>query len=455
MRRYCGLFLAMVLVLGACSESSLTLGSGPGSGPDGGRGTGPAGTTPPADEVRTDPDEVVQIALDDLEAYWDSTYPEIYDGDFEPLAGGFVPYGPTSPTPQCGPDPLSYDDIAGNALYCPDEDLIAWDRAELIPSLQEQYGPLTVGIVMAHEYAHAIQARADVRGRTVTLELQADCFAGGWVADVADRIPTFATAGDALDQAVGGFLELRDTIGVSARDPNAHGSGFDRVSAFQDGFEGGAAACTSYEADPPAVVAIPFGSLNDRVQGGNLPLDELIDPLAIDLESFYTALFDEQGETWDPVDDFVAFDPAADTVTCGTETFDESELELASFYCVPEDTIYIDLVGLIPALEEIGDFAFGGEFARLYAISAQAQLELLDADPRGLHADCLTGVYAAAQFLRQIPDQQLVLSPGDLDEIVIAFLAFGGDDDVTAFERTSAFRAGFLDGVADCEPFLR
>ncbi len=450
MRRHRGIiFIVLLLVLGACTESTLTLSSGPDDG------VGPAPDDPTIGDVETDPDEVVATALDDLEDYWAETYPAIYDGPFERLSGGFVAYGPTTATPACGPDPLAYDDIEANALYCPDEDLIAWDRVALIPDLQEKYGALTVGIVMAHEYAHAIQARADVRGRTVTLELQADCFAGAWVDDVDDRIATFSTSADALDQAVGGFLELRDTIGVSARDSNAHGSGFDRVSAFQDGFEGGAVACTSYESDPPEVVAIPFGSVDDRIQGGNLPLDELIEPLVADLESFYAALFDERGRRWDPIDDFVAFDPAVDTVTCGAESFDRTELELASFYCVPDDTIYIDQVGLIPALAEIGDFAFGGELARLYAISAQSQLGMLDADRRGLQADCLTGVYSAAEFLRQIPEQRLVLSPGDLDEIIIAFLAFGGDDDVTAFERTSSFRVGFLDGFDACDQYLR
>jgi len=43
------------------------------------------------------------------------------------------------------------------------------------------------------------------------------------------------TAAD-MDTALAGVLDLRDTPGTSNIDPNAHGSGFDRVSAFQDGF---------------------------------------------------------------------------------------------------------------------------------------------------------------------------------------------------------------------------
>ena len=439
--------LVVALLAAACTQSELGFDA-----------DGPVRPAPdvPEGDVLTDPDEVADAALADLEAYWADALPDVYGVPFEPLAGGYVPYGPDAPLPACGPEPLRYDQIAENALYCPAEDLIAWDRVNLTPDLQQRFGSLTVGLVMAHEFAHAVQARAGVRGTTVTLELQADCFAGAWVDDVDDRIATFHTGADALDSAVAGLLELRDAIGVAGYDANAHGSGFDRVSAFQQGFEDGPEACATYQDDPPAVVAIPFGSANDAASGGNLPLDELFDPLVADLESFYAALFDDLGETWDPVGGFDAVDPADGAVECGDEEIEPDELELAAFYCVADDTAYMDGDELIPALFEIGDFAFGGELARIYAYAAQEQL---DVDPAGdvaagLHADCLTGVFASAAFLERVPEQRLWLSPGDLDEIIIAFLAFGGEEGATAFERTAAFRAGFVEGVAPCDDLL-
>lgn len=417
----------------------------------------------PTDEERTeetvpvdvDADEVVGMALDDLADYWGDRLPGLYEREFTPPIGGLVPYGPDTPVPQCGDVPIRYEDISANALYCPELDFIAWDRVNLVPGLQENFGPLTVGIVMAHEYAHAIQGRGEVRGEVVTLELQADCFAGAWVADVDDRIDLFSTGDDRLDQAVGGFLDLRDTIGVAANDPNAHGSGFDRVSAFQEGFDIGPDICVGYEDDPPPVVALPFRSIGDLENEGNMPIDDLVPLLLDDLESFYDALFIDEGVTWGPLGGLVPFDPAVDEVECGKRELSGDELERASFYCVPDDTIYIDNADLIPALDAIGDFAVGGEIARQYAFAAQDQLGILDdhADTE-LHADCLTGVYASAQFLENIPDQQLFLSPGDLDEIIIAFLAFGGDVDTTAFERTASFRSGFLDGFDECESYL-
>ena len=439
--------LAVALVLTACAESGLSL-----------QESSVGGVRPDRETTEfpdADPDEVVEIALDDLADHWSDELPRLYGTDFTPIAGGLVPYGPDTPIPQCGPQPIAYEDIAGNALYCPEQDIIAWDRVNLIPDLDERFGPLTVGIVMAHEFAHAIQMRGGVRGDTVTLELQADCFAGAWVADVEDRIDVFATAGSSLDQAIGGFLELRDTVGVGATDPNAHGSGFDRVSAFQDGYDIGGEACVDYEEEPPPVVAIPFTSLSDFEQGGNLPIATLLPLLRSDLESFFGDLVTDGGGAWEPIADLTPVDPARDVVECGNETLEGVDLELASFYCVPDHTIYIDEVGLVPALDEIGDFAFGGEIARQYAFAAQARLGILDrvADTE-LHADCLTGAYAAAEFFGQIPgDQQLALSPGDLDEVVIAFLAFGSGD-ATAFDRTAAFRSGFVEDVAACEAFL-
>ncbi len=439
------LSLLVVALLAGCSPSDLTL--------DGDGGAVRPDPDAPAGEVSADPDEVAQLALDDLREYWADTMPDVYDTGFEPLRGGYVPYGPDSPLPSCGPDPLTYEVISENALYCPAEDLIAWDRVNLLPDLQERFGSLTVGLVMAHEFAHAVQSRALVRGATVTLELQADCFAGSWVDDVDDRVPTFATDGDALDQAVAGLLELRDTLGVSGSSGSAHGSGFDRVSAFQQGFEEGPEACAAYADEPPPVVAIPFGSATDVATGGNMPVGDLLEPLQADLESFFAALFEELDETWDPVSGFDAFDPADGPITCGDEEVEGAELELAAFYCAADDTAYIDGVGLVGELEAIGDFAFGGELARLYAYAAQEQLGV-DPDDEvaaGLHADCMTGVFAAAEFSQQIPKQRLVLSPGDLDEIIIAFLAFGAEDGATAFERTAAFRAGFVEGVAPCD----
>ena len=74
-----------------------------------------------------------------------------------------------------------------------------------------------------------------------------------------------------LDTALAGLLTLSDPSGVDGAQDGAHGNGFDRVSAFQDGFESGAEVCAGYESDPPAVTEAGYTSYEDQATGGNLP----------------------------------------------------------------------------------------------------------------------------------------------------------------------------------------
>ena len=49
-----------------------------------------------------------------------------------------------------------------------------------------------------------------------------------------------------LDEAIAGFVVFRDAPGTPADDPDAHGSAFQRIGAFQDGVINGAQACAPY-----------------------------------------------------------------------------------------------------------------------------------------------------------------------------------------------------------------
>jgi len=328
-----------------------------------------------------------------------------------------------------------------------------------------------IGIVFAHEFGHAIQLRSGTEGPTIVLELQADCFAGAWTADVEAGNSEFFEVGlDDLDKAVAGFLELRDGVGTDASDPAAHGTGFDRIGSFVEGYERGAGRCAEYpaqfESGELVIVEVPFSDQEDFDRGGNLPLDELGPLLLEDLEDFWTVLFDAEGLTWTPVTDVVGFDPDIDEVACGGETYRGDVLVGASFYCIDSDTIYLDDVNLVPALNEIGDYAVATEIARQYAYAAQVRLGIEDNTlGTNLQADCLTGLYASSGFIGDRGEgQRLFLSPGDLDEAVIAFLLtsdanedVGTDEEASvgsAFQRFGAYRAGFLDGTAACDALL-
>ncbi|HZA75330.1 MAG TPA: neutral zinc metallopeptidase [Acidimicrobiales bacterium] len=436
-----------------------------------------------------DLDALVAAAIDDVEAYWTETYPEVYDGPFEPLAGGYHPYGPTTEMPTCGPVPVTYEEIAGNAFYCPSEDLIAWDQATLIPEINETFGGFTVGIVFAHEFAHAIQARAGVTGpRTIDLELQADCYAGAWTAHVADGgSDTFEVTDRELDSSVAGMVAIRDVPGTDPGDPSAHGSGFDRITAFQEGYESGPQHCADYEDSPRQTVQIPFtdadltsanpgnlqpedfgpgcpADLDERIISGRFESGEaddcgLASRLEADLNVNYTSLLEELGEEWTPIEDLVLVDPAGDEVMCGGDTLSGDGLRNAALYCEDENIVVIDGAGLTPELYGIGDFAFGAEVARLWAIAAQAQLGLEgEGVDDSLQADCLTGVYTRSIIpdpATDEPDSQILrISPGDLDEGIQGFIAYGDallGETGTAFERTDALRTGVVDGLEGCE----
>src|SRR4051812_33641490 len=113
--------------------------------------------------------DVVTRSLDDIERYWTATYPALSNGAaFKPVHGGYHPYTEADPPPACGGEAGSYQP---NAFYCPDGDFIAWDAEKLIPQLQSDFGDLLVGVVLAHEYGHAIQTRLGLTDQpTVVVE---------------------------------------------------------------------------------------------------------------------------------------------------------------------------------------------------------------------------------------------------------------------------------------------
>ena len=413
-----------------------------------------------------DPAAVAQRAVRDVTSYWEETYPEVYGEQFEPVSG-FHAYGPDTDPPPCGSPPPRYEEIANNAFYCPGDDIIAWDEAVLMPELNEDFGAFTVAIVIAHEFGHAIQDRFVTYDRSVDLELQADCFAGGWTARVAAGEAQGFEPGDVdLDKTVAGMLAIRDIPGSDPNDMYAHGSGFDRVSAFQDGYENGAQQCATYadENVDRTVAQIEF-STDEYDTGGNLPLEDgpegegIYTLMELDLDEFYTWLMEELGATWEPIDELVVVDPDRDQVTCGGDTLDGDELRRISVWCEDENIAVFDGTSLADDLYRFGDFAVASELAQIWAVAAQTQLGVVDHNQADLQADCLTGLWAASTFpnVEDVkPESTVVISGGDLDEAIQGFLAYSSGAEAqtrTVFDRTSALRNGVFEGIAGCERY--
>jgi len=471
--RACAIALAFLLVLGACSSGGKSAARGSGSSNSSSNDAASTTDDNAAVPGKTtfgpdDDDAIIRKAVDDVQSFYEDQFPKLYGSDFAPLTGGLFPYGPDDPPPNCGgPGKSDYKQVAQNAFYCPAGDFMAWDTVNLTNDLLDNFGPYTLAIVVAHELGHAIQARHGILdGRFITFvtEQQADCFAGAYTQHVQQGgSKAFKVTLTDLDNAIGGFLLIRDPVGTdTVNDTAAHGSAFQRINAFEDGLQGGTAKCKTYEDQTFNFVPEVFdpGSV-DFAQQGNLPFDE-VEPLVIkNLEGFWTTAWNavkrQAGTKWTPAT-INAFDPAQG-VTCGNDTKKGNDAVGVAFYCVQDDTLNWDEKKLMPAVYKLGDLAEAVIVANEYSERAQnlAGLTIGTPDAR-LQTDCFTGVWVATtktdEVNNKLPDDaKLQLSPGDLDEAVSAFLELSklsaqqgsGAVEGSVLLHVDAFRTGFFE----------
>jgi predicted metalloprotease len=390
-------------------------------------------------------------AIADLQAYWAKEYPELYGDEYQPVEGGFYAVMPSSGEfPPCTEDA---SEISGNAFYCSTEDVVAWDAEDLLPDLQSRFGDFVIPVVMAHEWGHAVQARSNFTARTVTRELQADCFAGAWARHAQDN-GVFEVSSGQLDSALAGILDLRDSPGTSKIDPDAHGSGFDRVGAFQDGFDNGLTSCKDYRDDEPMVLELPFNDAEDEAAGGDAPYDSIVNGVPYDLEDYWTHVYPEiaDGAPWQPVRGLEAFGPD-NPPNCG----DQSAEGYVLFYCVPDDYVGWDNIETMPEVyRQGGDYAVSTLLATQYGLAALTRLgDESDEKTSTLRGDCLAGGYTASVILQNREEtSSWSISPGDLDEGIMALLLFRGEGDTdrqgAGFDRVRAFREGVINGAEAC-----
>ena len=420
-------------------------------------GCAAANSTPTTSATRTSTGQqadVVTQSISDVERFWTDQFPKISGGaPFQKITGGYHPYTETVLPPACGDQPSQYVE---NAFYCPANDSISWDAQNLIPNLQKQFGPLLVGVVIAHEYGHAIQQRLNALGDqtpTVVSEQQADCYAGAWLADaLAGNSSAFhkITAAD-LDNTVGGILTLRDQPGSSALAPQAHGNAFDRVRALQDGVEQGVTICAKYDTNNLPVTEVPFSDQQDADTGGNLPYADAVNQLTASAQQYWAQAYPAlTGQQWKQLS-VQGFGPAQ-VPACSNP---DASVKDAAFYCPQGDFVAFDTQRLGPQLYQIGDNAVGMLLGELFARAVQDRRGISTQDKAGqLAVDCLAGSWTNDLLTGSDSAAQVKLSPGDLDEAVTALLATGRTDagsGGTAFDRISAYRKGVLNGLSACQ----
>lgn len=398
-------------------------------------------------------DVVAANAISDIEKFWSEQMPQVFGEKYEPVKKYYSidPDGSTA-----APCTDSAKEIRGNAFYCPSQDIVAWDRKLLFPELEKRFDPFLITMVLAHEWGHAIQKRTKLpSNRTIVVETQADCYAGAFTAyALQGRAPHQVIDLQTRDKALSGYLLFRDPVGADQDDRQAHGSGFDRIAGFQDGYDKGAKFCTTFS-DERVFTQKAFNSSTDEGRKGNLPFSDTIELGPKDVDTFWTSKFsDIFGGEWKALRGGVKQFSSSSTPNCNGGAVP------AASYCGADDTVYFSTEQMQKAYTAAdGDFGPIGMIAVAYGYAVRQRLNLsIDPDSEDAYtgAICLAGGYAKDSFtLTAATQTRLQLSPGDLDEAIRALLDLAGQRDFTratetnGFARVSAFRKGF-DDVKSC-----
>lgn len=402
-------------------------------------------------------DRAALMAVEDIEDFWSQHYSDAFAGTFAPVSR-LVSVDPRASMTVCNEDASAFD---YNALYCAPDDLIAWDRVDLMPVAKEFFGDMTINGLLAHEYGHALQTRAGLvgeqRSSILVREQQADCLGGVYMRWVAEgHSPRFSlNTTRALDQVMAGAIAGRDPISTydtRSLDPPSHGTALDRVSAIQTGFDLGAQGCA----------AIDSAEIQQR--RGNLP-QSLFDPaspqsdIAINDQTLST-LLELLGQIFSP-----ANPPTLAPEGGGCAVSRQQPVA----YCPDTNQIAVDMSTLqkVGAPADESDFVLlQGDNTALSMVTSRYVLALqhergvsLSSAVAAMRTACLTGVAQRkmADPIRRPSGNQLVLGAGDLDEAVSGLLTNGmvatdvsGTPVPSGFTRILAFRAGLLGDAEDC-----
>lgn len=380
----------------------------------------------------------------DLDSFWSVEMPRVYKQAYRPLVG-FYPYDSQNLPPRCGVR-MRFEDIAGNAFYCRTADYIAFDNEGLFPDLYNGFGDIALGMVLAHEVGHAVQARTKTRLPSVYAELQADCFAGSWLRRVSDgKSPLFKLDTGVIEDALSATLAFRDRPGIGADAAGAHGNGFDRTGAVQLGYDEGTSRCAAFRSDPPTVTATAFTAASEAASGGDVTLDEAVRIATVTANRHFAA-----------VPGFVAI--------TAVERTDRTGVAALAKQCPAAALILDQRVGVCPdsgagqpllrvsenALQDaeakVGDV--GASMVLVLGWTARVQ-QLLGEPTRDasisaeLRSTCLAGTWLGATQRGETgaAADPVSLSPGDVDEALITLIRAGGR--ATTFDRVRALRIGF------------
>ncbi len=425
------------------------------------------------DKPRRSYDDFLLASLSDIDAWLRVEYEPAFGAVYEPLKGQVYAGYPerTDPLPGCGEPITSYNELQQFvAFYCPLGDFIVYDDGEngLLSQLAAEFGPATIGIVLAHEYGHAIQARTgalELDLATVATEQQADCIAGAWAGRAAaGGAPGVPFTDDDIRAGLIAMITVQDPVGIDPTEAGGHGSGFDRVGAFQVGFREGLGRCAGLIDDPLPLTPLQFLSEQDVINAGNADFgfgeNELFGFLGPDLNLLYDNDRESRFPDFTPLA-LVAVQSGSE-VDCGSPF---GLFELGAELCSETNTAYVNVPVMRQLYDDLGDFAPGYLLGVIWAEHAQITSgSTLRGEERQLRNDCLVGAWVrtvtpdpttGALPEPRDPDREASISPNDLTEAIQTAIIIGDPTSTTdvlgsPFEKIDAFRRGALGGIDAC-----
>jgi predicted metalloprotease len=449
-------------------------------------GTEPAPTTPPprpatpvdptaidfgANKPAHPNDDFLLAVMTDIEQWWTEQYPAVYGEAFRPLEGSVYAAHPGRPDdiPGCGSPRTTYAEVQEYvAFYCAVGDFIVYDSGEdgLLAELSADYGAGTIGTVLAHEFGHAIQLRSGALDRalpTVVTEQQADCFAGAWTSRAAnDDAATVRYSDDDVRAGLIAMTKVSDPVGLDQFVAGGHGSAFDRIGAFQEGYLLGAARCAELLDDPLPLVPNEFTTFDEQRTGGNAPFgygdEELIGFIPEDLNLYWGQQVTSEVPRFQELE-LVVIRSASDA-DC---TDLRGDITQGAALCASTNQVYFNEPVALELYRAFGDFSVGYVLGSAWSEAAQIALRTgLEGEPRALLNDCLTGAWVKTvvpvDYRLPLPrpeERTVSASAGDLDEAIQTVLLVADesvdDNEVgSAFEKIDAFRRGVLGGLDAC-----
>lgn len=396
-------------------------------------------------------------AVEDIQTYWQAEYSKEFDGQFQPIEK-LLSWNAKAPKSQAIEFCKETTYRLVNAAYCRLDDSIGWDRSLLLPTMEETFGKMSVVMVLAHEYGHAIQSMAKLvaqKDPVIVKEQQADCFAGAFMRHVAEGKSKHFTinTSDGLNRVLAATVAIRDS---NPDDPESvHGSAFERVSAVQVGFTDGSKGCKGIDSDE---IDQRRGKLPQSFKGDDGEYEINKDNL-VELSKALKVIL--------PVENPPTFDYSTAKIECRNGAITEPVT-----YCPAKNTIATDIPGLsqrgtsevdaddpLP-VKVTGDYNAYIVFISRYTLAVQqSHGQSLVGAKTGLRAACLSGVVSGklAESGRTPEQGDILLTAGDLDEAVSGLLTDGlaasdteGNTVPSGFSRVDAFRAGVLNGETTC-----